>query len=304
MPPSLSVVVVAYDMARELPRTLRSLSPGYQRGVEASSYEVIVVDNGSPQPVAETVAVSSGNVRSLRLDPAPPSPARAANVGLESATGQLVGLVVDGARMASPGLLHHVSVAGQLAARPIISTLGWHLGSARHMDADESHDQATEDRLLEAIDWETDGYRLFEIATLGASSSRGWFAPMGESSALFTSKECWEELGGLDERFSLPGGGLVNHDLYHRACELPGTELIVLLGEGTFHQIHGGAATSRRITWETMHREYESIRGRRYQPPPTKALYVGTAPPPTWPHLERSARLAMERRKRLQAKHT
>ena len=32
----------------------------------------------------------------------------------------------------------------------------------------------------------------------------------------------WDELGGLDERFALPGGGLANHDLYRRACELPG----------------------------------------------------------------------------------
>ena len=32
--PALSVVVVTYDMARELPRTLRSLAPGYQRGIE------------------------------------------------------------------------------------------------------------------------------------------------------------------------------------------------------------------------------------------------------------------------------
>ena len=37
---ALSVVVVAYDMARELPRTLRSLAPGYQRGIAADEYEV------------------------------------------------------------------------------------------------------------------------------------------------------------------------------------------------------------------------------------------------------------------------
>jgi Glycosyltransferase like family 2 len=301
VPPSLSIVVVAYDMARELPRTLRTLSPEYQRGVDPSDYEMIVVDNGSPEPVDGMPAVSSGTVRSARLDPAPPSPARAANLGLEMAEGDLVGLIVDGARMASPGLLHHARLATGLAARPIIATLGWHLGSVRHMDAAESHDQTTEDRLLAEVDWESDGYRLFEIATLAASSSRGWFAPMGESSALFMPKESWTELGGLDERFSLPGGGLVNHDLYHRACELDGVQLVVLLGQGTFHQIHGGAATSRQVTWEVMQRDYESIRGRRYQPPPAEALYLGTAPPQTWPHLEHSARLAMERRKRLQA---
>ena len=49
--PKLSVVVVAYDMARELPRTLTSLSPQYQQLIAADEYEVIVVDNGSPEAV-------------------------------------------------------------------------------------------------------------------------------------------------------------------------------------------------------------------------------------------------------------
>jgi hypothetical protein len=39
-------VLVVHDMARELPRTLRSLGPGYQRGLVVDDYEVIVVDNG------------------------------------------------------------------------------------------------------------------------------------------------------------------------------------------------------------------------------------------------------------------
>ncbi len=43
----LSVIVVFYNMAREAPRTLRSLSRSYQQGIDDLSYEVIVVDNGS-----------------------------------------------------------------------------------------------------------------------------------------------------------------------------------------------------------------------------------------------------------------
>jgi len=50
-PPELSIVVAAYDMARELPRTVRSLSRPYQRGIEDLAYEIVVVDNGSPSPV-------------------------------------------------------------------------------------------------------------------------------------------------------------------------------------------------------------------------------------------------------------
>src|SRR5262249_61582669 len=47
-PPELSVVVVGYRMERELPRTLRSLSPSMQRGIKPDQYEIILIDNGSP----------------------------------------------------------------------------------------------------------------------------------------------------------------------------------------------------------------------------------------------------------------
>lgn len=43
--PLLSVVVITHNMRREAERTLLSLSTAYQKGVEASEYEVIVIDN-------------------------------------------------------------------------------------------------------------------------------------------------------------------------------------------------------------------------------------------------------------------
>ena len=45
--PLVSIVVVSYDMERELPRTLHTLSAPYQVGLESDAVEVIVVDNGS-----------------------------------------------------------------------------------------------------------------------------------------------------------------------------------------------------------------------------------------------------------------
>ena len=294
----LSVVVVAFDMARELPRTLWSLSPACQRDIGADEYEVIVVDNGSPQPVDPGLAAGfDARLRLERIDPAPRSPACAANHGLRLAEGDLVGLVIDGARLASPGLLAEARRAACLAPRPIVTAPAFHLGPVRHMEAAEvGYDQAEEDRLLAESGWEADGYRLFEIGTLAGSWGRGLFGPAGESSSLFCPRATWDELGGLDERFSLPGGGLVNHDLYRRACALEGAELIVLLGEGTFHQFHGGAATTRRHSWDEMHAEYLEITGRRHQPPDNPPLYVGRARPTLLPLLERSARQAIDRR--------
>jgi glycosyltransferase involved in cell wall biosynthesis len=296
--PTLSVVIVVHDMARELPRTLASLAPGHQRDIDADAYELIVVDNGSERPLdARLVEAFPGRLRVERLDPAPPSPVRAANRGLELADGELVGLLVDGARMASPGLLDGARRASRVARRSLVTAPAYHLGSVPHMRAAEvGYDQAVEDEMLAGVPWEHDGYELFRVSTPGGSSKRGIFGPMGESSSLFAPPDVWAELGGLDDRFALPGGGLANHDLYRRACALDGIELIVLLGEGTFHQYHGGAATSRRFTWDDMHADYQAIRGVRYRPPGNEPLYVGRVPPQALEHVERSAHEAIARR--------
>lgn len=282
-------------MGRELPRTVYSLGHRHQRGTDAGQVELVVVDNGSAVPVDRAVleAAFGGPVRVEHIDPAPPSPAHAANVGIGLAAADLVGLIIDGARLASPGLVHHAVLAARLAERPVITAPAWHLGPTTHMKAAEAgYDQAVEDELLARVDWEADGYRLFEHSVPAASSARGLFGPMGESSSLFLPQALWDELGGLDERFELPGGGLVNHDLYRRACELPGTELLVLLGEGTFHQYHGGAATSRRTTWDDMHDDYRRIRGVDHTPPSTAPLFVGRVPPPYLGHVSRSVEWA------------
>ena len=296
-PATLSIVVVGYDMDRELPRTLRSLSPRHQRGIDADDYEVIVVDNGSPRPVDPVLAaVFDGRLRVERIVPAPPSPALAANHGLRLAAGELVGLIVDGARIASPGLLAEARRAARLAPRAVITAPAYHIGSATHADAAEvGYDQAVEDELLARSGWEDDGYRLFAVSTPARSWGRGLFGPAGESSSLFCPRAIWDELGGLDERFTLPGGGLVNHDLYRRACALDDVELIVLMGEGTFHQYHGGAATSRRYTWDEMHAQYEAVTGVAHRPPGKPPLFVGPARPALLPLIERSARQAVDR---------
>ena len=82
----LSVILISYDMAREIPRTLQGLSRTYQHGAKDLEYEVLLVDNGSPEPLDEaTWADVDVPVRLIRVENASPSPARAINMALSEA---------------------------------------------------------------------------------------------------------------------------------------------------------------------------------------------------------------------------
>ena len=280
----LSIVVVAHNIPRELPRTLRSLSPQYQRHIDAADYEVLVIDNGSKPPVA--LPDPAGNVRVIVETPTSPSPAHAINRGLAEARGDVIGVMIDGARILSPGLLHFARVATTLYEYAVVASLGWYIGhDFERFARPAGFTAATEDALLESIDWPVEPDRLFEIATLDDSSTDGWFGPISESNCLFLSRASWTALGGVDERFVSRGGGLVNLDLLRRALALPGAELVILLGEGTFHQIHGGVSTGMAAEefaaqWEAWAAEYQAIRGEAYATPiPARPpTYLGTLP--------------------------
>lgn len=308
--PSLSLVVVVYNIPREAPRTLYSLSAAYQREIPSDEYEVIVVDNGSTPPLdPNLVRELEGNFRLIRIDDARPSPAAAINRGLAVARGEVIGVMIDGARIATPGLLHYASRAASVDADAVIATPGWYLGPTYQRQAvKRGYSRTREDALLTSIGWPNDGYRLFEIGVLDESSGSGWEGPIAESNAMFMRRHRWAALGGMDEAFESPGGGLVNLDLFRRAIEAPEARLILLFGEGTFHQLHGGVATneplrSHRKQFAQWALEYERIRGKPYawpepaRPPicfgllPKAAVrrYARKALVPTWAALVRRA---------------
>lgn len=284
--PKLSLIVIVYDMAREAPRTLRSLALPYQTGIRPEDYEVIVMDNGSPVPLGESVVREFGpQFRYHYVQDAAKSPADAINDGVAISRGKYVGIFIDGARIASPGLLAKALQAFQLYDDPIVATLGWHLGpELQQKSVQKGYDKATEDRLLDGIGWPRDGYRLFEISVLAASSFKGYAAAPSESNALFLKRRAYKAMGGFDPAFDLPGGGLLNLDFFIRCLERD-SPLVMLFGEGTFHQIHGGASTgapAEANRFQQWAAQYQRIRGKPWRHPEKPMHYLGE---PTHPSL-------------------
>ncbi|RLS33650.1 MAG: glycosyltransferase [Planctomycetota bacterium] len=290
-PLGLSVIVVFRDMGREAPRTLHTLSPNYQRGVTANDYEVIAIDNGSAVPLdAAAVAAFGPNIRLVRASGSP-SPSGVINAAAREAAGEAVMVCIDGARMLTPGIIRLTLDALRAWENPLVATLAWHLGPKMQNESLlEGYDQSVEDRLLDSVDWRADGYELFRIAAFAGSSRGGWFRPLSESNGLAVRRRLFEQLGGFDEGFQTPGGGLVNLDFHRRASAAAG-RVVHLLGEGTFHQFHGGVATNvppQSHPWPVFHEEYMRLRGEPFTPPVEVPVILGTLPHQAIPFLQRS----------------
>ncbi len=269
----LSVVVNFHNMRREALRTLWTLSAAYQRDMSVLDYEVIVIDNGSTEPLdSEFVKTFGSNFHYYFLERSSKSPAGALNFGVNKAKGEFVSCIVDGARMVSPGILHYSLKAGMAFNYSFVSALAWHLGTeVQNISMLNGYNAEVEDHLLESINWRENGYQLFQISVLAQSSSVGFLGGLPEESSYFLmSKTHFHELGGFDEEFRSPGGGLMNHDFLKRVVEFQKFDPVILLGEGTFHQYHGGVATNVPLTdhpWNQFCHEYHKIRGESFKKP-------------------------------------
>ena len=199
----LSIVVIGFDMKRELPRTVVSLLPPYQQGVHHDEVEIIVVDNGSAEPVCRDWFPEEAAIRVER-------------------------------------------VKGGVSA-------------------------------------------------LGGSYISGVLKVPSETAFCVMKTALFHEINGYDERFVQLGGGLASFDFFRRALEAAGEGFVMLVGEGTFHQLHYGATTQaggigRRYDGEASlgdvyTREYEEIVGRPFAFATQVPLLFGRVTHPEVPRL-------------------
>lgn len=281
--PRLSNIVIVHDMVDQAENTVRSLLHEYQLDVSPEDYEVIIVENESANLMRpEFIASLPTNFSYHLRKSAAPSPGPAINYGVSRASGENICILIDGARMLTPGVIKNIILAHEISKSTVVSIPGYHLGHELQQEAvSAGYDTASERSLLASIGWPESGYRLFEISCLNASSALGFFLPNSESNCISLPRKLWDDLGGYDERFDLRGGGLINLDFYKRACEHQGTQHVILPGEGTFHQFHGGVTTggqdmaARDRYIEASNRQYRQLRGGEYENPRTTPIFLG-----------------------------
>ena len=282
----LSVVVVFFNMRREAARTLHSLSRAYQRDVDGLDYEVIVVENGSApdQKLGEEYVRTFGpEFRYVDLDDDARRrrPSTHSTKASRVAAGRTIAFMIDGAHVLTPSVLHY-GMAGLATYEPaIVVTQQWYVGPGQQPDAMQTgYDEAYEDELFRQIEWPLDGYRLFDIGHF--IGDRDWFDGLWESNCIFVPRKLLEQYGAFDESFEMAGGGYANLELYERLGAAPDVNVVTILGEGSFHQVHGGTTTNvadpqdRRATIVGYADHFADLRGRQFRGAGKTLHYVGT----------------------------
>ncbi len=310
--PQLSILVIGYQMAEQLANTIKSLSHDYQIGVHATDYEVVVIENRSEDMLSQKLVESlPTNIRYYQRDNDSSSPVAALAEGLELCRGHQLGVIIDGAQLVTPGVIRFAKMAFKYADDPLIAVPGYHLGHKMQHEVEDAGELLTAQReFLESINWtESDnGYRLFNWACFSPANRNGFLHPLMESNVFFCLKQSFIDIDGANARFQLPGGGAINLHILRKLGMSATRPLILLAGEGTFHQYHGGVTTANPAEYEarvnTFNEQLQEIWDMNFKALRREPVILGQFPEPVHAHLQASCTTAQRRFQRLREGNT
>ena len=301
--PRLSMVVVGYRMAEQLRRSLFTLSAHYQRNVAEQDYEVIVVENASDQNLDQACLQELGpNFRYFLREETGTSPVHALNFGLQQARGEVVGVMIDGAHMLTPRVIEHALACSRAYPNHLVAVPVYHIGSdEQHESVRRGYDEAAQDTLLESVDWRADGYELLRISCWCSANAKGYMQPMSESNCYFAPRANLEKIGFADTSFTHEGGGALNLHMFRALGLMPDSTYIVLMGEASCHQYHGGVTSNktREEVQDKFIQQLKSLWQDQYKALTREPLFFGSISPQAQALLSQASQLGERRHRQL-----
>ena len=177
---TLSVVVAS----NRDPARIRSCLEGLRaQDYPPDRFEVVVVDDGSPVPLAPVVDEFAGSLRTRTHRQAPAGPAVARNAGARVATGDFLAFTDDDC-VPDPNWLRLLAEAMEQSPDALVG------GRVVNRLSDDRFAEATHELILSLDD------------AYGFWSPRRFFT----SNNLAVSREAFATVGGFDESFTVPGG--------------------------------------------------------------------------------------------------
>lgn len=272
-----TTIVIFFNGRREAQRTLHTLSSEYQN-INSDLYNVLVLDSGSSEPLIQSEIEAFGpNFTYKYVQSNYPSPIEALRLGLELCETPYINVCIDGARMLSPGIFNYFLDILNIDSDPFVITTGFHIGKYhQNFSILEGYNQNIEDELLDYLDWQNNGYRLFNISTL-KQDGYSFFSRLAESNCFFVKTETLKSIG-FNPGFISKGGGLINLSVFRDLIEIKKLNTYHLVGEATFHQFHGGAASNISMEDHPVQEykeEYRNIMGKEFISPKYSPIYYG-----------------------------
>lgn len=281
--------------------TLMSLGTDYQRQITAQEYEVVVVENAShrnlePQAVAEL----PGNFHYFLREETGVSPVAAVNFAFQQCRGNNIGLILDGARLLTPNTLQQALTAFRYNHHALVMVPAYHIGhQEQELHATEDYNEESEQAFLQSLAWQEDGYRLFDHCCPSPGNRQGYLTPFMECCALFAHADHFKRINYADTRFDLKGGGSMNLHMFRSLGMDINIEPVVLVGEGSFHQIHGGVTTSadaqRGALIEAFNRQLNSCWDGQFHALRREPTLLGKIPAAALPWLNDSLHKSQRR---------
>jgi GT2 family glycosyltransferase len=200
--PSISVIVPYYQDRRQLDLVLEGLR---LQDLPVHRFEVIVVDDGSPEPLALPPEPGNGpRIRTFRQPDQGFRAAAARNLGAAFADGQIL-CFLDQDTVPEPGYLRHLTRLPALVPDALV------VGRRQHAELDswtpsqlrswftEGGPAPTE---LPAPGWLTDAYRESQNLLITDDTSYRFVI----SAVMCCTADLFREIGGFDESFTSYGG--------------------------------------------------------------------------------------------------